>query len=80
MTVIHVDTKALQHNAHIGKAEKPVIQVYDDEKSEKENVFGVEIDGPCRVVYSVRKTHDGAHVWIETDADVIPIGPVRFEP
>lgn len=79
MTRIYVNRRALEQNAHNGSAGAPCVRV--DRDGEQTDCFGVEIGGPSRVVYSVRQTHDGAHVWIETDADVMPLQqPVRTEP
>lgn len=71
-TRIYVNRKAIEANAHAGAAGSPCVTV--DRGGVREDCYGVEILGPSRVVYSVRRTHDGAHVWMETDADVRPIG------
>jgi hypothetical protein len=67
-TKIHVNQHNIKHNAKTGE-NRPVLTV----KTYKSNVYAhaVEIDGPCRVVYSPNKPLScGARVWIETEADV----------
>lgn len=68
---IYVNSPAIGDNAYHQQPRAPVIRI--DRGGEISEVFGVSIDGPCRVVYSVRRTHDGAHVWIETDSQVTEI-------
>lgn len=77
-TKIYVNRRAIGDNAHDQQANKPCVRI--DRDGEQEDCHGVEIDGPSRVVYSVRKSHDGAHVWIETESPVKAIPPVRIEP
>lgn len=78
-TRIYVQASAISRNA--AKQEASIPPVYIDKEGEsRQRVFGVEIHGPSRVVYSVRRTHQGAHVWIETEADVTPLTePVATE-
>lgn len=77
-TRIYVNRDALHDNAHNLAASRRVVRV--DRDGVPEDCYGVEIHGPSRVVYSVRRTFDGAHVWIETEAEVTPIDPIRTEP
>lgn len=70
-TVVHVNQHVIKRNRATG-AREPVLTV----KTYKSNDYhhAVEIKGPCRVVYSPDKPLScGAHVWIETEADVVPI-------
>ena len=65
---IHVNQHHIRANGKDG-GNRPVITI----KTYKSNTYGheVEIDGPCRVVYSPDKPLScGAKVWIETKADV----------
>lgn len=65
---IHINQHVIKRNRKTGERE-PVITV----KTYKSNDYGHEviIDGPCRVVYSPDKPLScGAHVWIETNAEV----------
>lgn len=70
--IIHIN----QHNikSNINRDDPlPVITV----KDYKSNIyaFEVEIQGPCRIIYSPHKPLScGARVWIETDGEVTPIG------
>ena len=63
--------KIIHINQHKIKAkEDKVITV----KTYKDNTYGssVEINGPCRIVYSPDKPLScGARVWIETESEVI---------
>jgi uncharacterized UPF0146 family protein len=68
-TIIHV-------NQHVVKANKknnttdPVLTV----KTYKDNIYAheVEILGPSKIIYSIHKPLScGAHVWIETNSEVI---------
>ena len=65
---IHVN----QHNIKSNKKNqecKPVLSV----KTYKSNEYGfeVEIQGPCKIIYSPNKPLScGAHVWIETESEV----------
>jgi hypothetical protein len=70
-TVIHVNQHVIKANRKNGEC-NPVLTV----KTYKDNTYAhaVEITGPCRVVYSPNKPLScGAHVWIETQSEVIPI-------
>lgn len=70
-TIVHVNQHVIKANRKSGVAE-PVLTV----KTYKANTYAheVEIKGPCRVVYSPDKPFScGAHVWIETEAEVIPV-------
>lgn len=70
-TIVHVNQHVIKRNRKTGAVE-PVLTV----KNYKDNTYAheVQITGPCRVVY---RPHDplscGAHVWIETQAEVIPL-------
>lgn len=68
-TIIHVNQHKIKHNRKTGDNE-PVLTC----KTYKSNSYAheVEIKGPCRIVYRPDKPLPcGAHVWIETEADVI---------
>jgi hypothetical protein len=68
---IHINQHIIKSNAKSGDRE-PVITV----KTYKTNNYGheVEINGPCRVVYSPDKPLScGAKVWIETEAGVVVV-------
>lgn len=67
-TRIYVNRMAIEQNAHKGTC-KACVTI--DRDGVREECHGVEIRGPSRVVYSPLRTLDGAHVWIETDSDVI---------
>lgn len=70
-TVVHVNQHVIKANRKNGER-NPVLTV----KTYKDNTYAhaVEITGPCRVVYSPDKPLScGAHVWIETQSEVIPI-------
>ncbi len=67
-TIIHVNQHVIKRNAK-EDLNDPVLTV----KQGRENTYAhtVEIDGPCRVVYSPDKPLScGAKVWIETDSTV----------
>ena len=67
-TIIHVNQHVIRSNSKTGER-KPVLTV----KTYKSSTYAhaVEIDGPCRVVYSPDKPLScGAKVWIETHANV----------
>jgi len=71
-TIIHVNQHKIKSNRKTGNRE-PVLTV----KTYKSNTYGreVEIKGPCRIIYSPDKPLScGAHVWIETDSEVIVVG------
>ena len=66
---IHVNQHKIRRNQKTGERE-PVLTV----KTYKSNDYchEVDIDGPCRVVYSPDKPLScGARVWIETDSEVV---------
>ena len=67
-TVVHVNQHIIRSNSKTGERE-PVLTV----KTHKDNRYAhsVQIDGPCRVVYSPDKPLScGAKVWIETLGNV----------
>lgn len=67
-TIIHVNQHVIKSNRKTG-ATDPVLTV----KTYKSNTYAheVEILGPSKVVYSPNKPLScGAHVWIETQAEV----------
>lgn len=67
-TIIHVNQHVIKANRKAG-AQDPVLTV----KTYKSNTYAnaVEIQGPSKVVYSPEKPLScGAHVWIETEAEV----------
>jgi hypothetical protein len=71
-TIIHVNQHIIKKNKKNGSAH-PVITV----KNYKKNRYANEviIEGPCKVVYSPDKPLScGAHVWIETESNIIVIG------
>ena len=68
-TIIHVNQHVIKSNRAHNKND-PVLTV----KTYKSNIYAhtVDIKGPSRVVYSPDKPLScGAHVWIETDAEVV---------
>lgn len=70
-TIIHVNQHVIKSNRKNGM-NNPVLTV----KTYKENNYAheVEIDGPSKIVYSPDKPLScGAHVWIETQGEVIII-------
>lgn len=70
-TIIHVNQHVIRRNIKADEKE-PVLTV----KTYKQNNYAheVEIDGPCRVVYSPDKPLScGARVWIETESKVVVI-------
>jgi hypothetical protein len=70
-TIIHVNQHVIKANKKNG-VEDPVLTV----KTYKENRYAHEVDinGPSKVVYSSDKPLScGAHVWIETQGEVIII-------
>jgi hypothetical protein len=74
-TVIHVNQHIIKANRKTG-AEAPVLTV----KTYKGNTYCHEarITGPSKVVYSPSKPLScGAHVWIETQAEVLTINSER---
>ena len=67
-TRIHVNQHIIKRNRRKG-SDEPVLTV----KTYKSNTYAreVRIDGPSEVVYRPEKPLScGAHVWIETEADV----------
>lgn len=71
-TIVHVNQHVIRRNQKTGER-KPCLTV----KRGRSNVYAttVEVLGPCRVVYSPDKPLScGARVWIETEAEVIPLG------
>ena len=68
-TIIHVNQHVIKSNRKDDKND-PVLTV----KTYKSNVYAnaVQINGPSKVVYSHDKPLScGAHVWIETESEVI---------
>lgn len=67
-TIIHVNQHVIKSNRKDGVLE-PVLTV----KTYKSNTYAHEVvvHGPSRVVYSPEKPLScGAHVWMETEAEV----------
>jgi hypothetical protein len=66
-SIIHINRQEVARNHKQNKSE-PVITV----KKGNSNTYGheVEINGPCRIVYSQDRTLFGARVWIETFSTV----------
>jgi hypothetical protein len=65
---IHINQHVIRRNAKTGERE-PVITC----KTYKSNDYAheVEIDGPCKIIYSPDKPLScGAKVWIETTAPI----------
>ena len=65
---IHINQHVIKRNRKHNESE-PVITC----KTYKQNEYGHEIviKGPCRVIYRPGKPLScGAHVWLETEADV----------
>jgi hypothetical protein len=70
-TIVHVNQHVIKANRKTG-ATDPVLTV----KTYKTNTYAHEVDinGPCKVVYSPDKPLScGAHVWIETQSEVIVV-------
>jgi hypothetical protein len=70
-TIVHVNQHVIKANRKNG-VENPVLTV----KTYKDNVYAheVEILGPSKIIYSPDKPLScGAHVWIETQGDIIII-------
>ena len=75
-TIIHVNQHVIKSNRKNG-ATDPVLTV----KTYKENRYGHEvlIKGDSRIVYSPDKPLScGAHVWIETQGEVIVLNDEKF--
>lgn len=69
--IIHVNQHVIKANRKNG-VENPVLTI----KTYKENIYAheVEVLGPSKIMYSPDKPLScGAHVWIETQADVLII-------
>ncbi len=66
-SIIHINRQEIARNQKENR-EEPVITV----KKGNSNTYGhtVEINGPCRIVYSQDRTLFGARVWIETFSTV----------
>jgi hypothetical protein len=70
-TIIHVNQHVIKANRK-NNVEDPVLTV----KTYKENRYAheVEILGPSKIIYSPDKPLScGAHVWIETQSEVLVI-------
>lgn len=70
-TIVHVNQHVIRRNIN-AQDKEPVLTV----KTYKQNnyAYEVEIDGPCKVVYSPDKPLScGARVWIETHSKVVVI-------
>lgn len=68
-TIVHVNQHQIKKNKKNG-TEEPVLTC----KTYKSNKYAhqVQINGPCKVVYSPNKPLAcGAHVWIETESEVV---------
>ena len=68
-TIVHVNQHVIKANRKNNET-NPVLTV----KTYKSNTYAhtVKIDGPSKVVYSPDKPLScGAHVWIETESEVI---------
>jgi len=69
--IIHVNQHVIKANRKNG-VEDPVLTI----KTYKDNIYAheVEVLGPSKIMYSPDKPLScGAHVWIETQADVLII-------
>jgi hypothetical protein len=66
-SIIHINRHKVAQNHKQSKYE-PVITV----KTGNRNLYGheIEINGPCRIIYSQESTKFGARVWIETFSPV----------
>ncbi len=68
---IHVNMHVVRKNQKTGER-NPVLTV----KTSKSNEYyhEIEVDGPCKIVYSPDKPLScGARVWIETESDIVGI-------
>jgi hypothetical protein len=68
-TIVHVNQHVIKSNRK-NKVEDPVLTV----KTYKDNRYAheVEILGPSKIIYSPDKPLScGAHVWIETEGEVV---------
>ena len=69
LTRIHVNQHIIKANRKYGRSGPP-LTVKDYKQNRK--AHGVTITGPSRVVYRPNKPLPcGAHVWIETESEVI---------
>lgn len=69
--IIHVNQHVIKANRKNG-VEDPVLTI----KTYKDNIYAheAEVLGPSKIIYSPDKPLScGAHVWIETQADVLII-------
>ena len=69
--IIHVNQHVIKANRKNG-VDNPVLTI----KTYKDNIYAheVEVLGPSKIMYSPDKPLScGAHVWIETQADVLII-------
>lgn len=70
-TIVHVNQHVIKANRKNG-VENPVLTV----KTYKDNIYAHEVEmlGPSKIIYSPDKPLScGAHVWIETQGDIIII-------
>lgn len=70
-TIVHVNQHVIKANRKNGEI-NPVLTI----KTYKSNTYAneIEIKGPSKIVYNPDKPLScGAHVWIETHADVVVI-------
>ncbi len=70
-TIVHVNQHVIKSNRK-NKVEEPVLTV----KTYKDNRYAheVEILGPSKIIYSPDKPLScGAHVWIETEGEVVVV-------
>jgi hypothetical protein len=68
-TIVHVNQHVIKSNRK-NKVQDPVLTV----KTYKDNRYAheVEILGPSKIIYSPDKPLScGAHVWIETEGEVV---------
>lgn len=74
--LIHVNRQHIAMNAKDG-GNRPV---YTIKLNSRETRYAreVEINGPCRLVYSGLVLSCGARAWIETDSDVTLIDEMTF--
>tara|TARA_R100000655_G_scaffold11388_1_gene26417 strand:- start:33 stop:260 length:228 start_codon:yes stop_codon:yes gene_type:complete len=70
-TIVHVNQHVVKRNRKTGACD-PVLTC----KTYKDNTYAheVTIEGPSRIIYRPDKPLScGAHVWIETDSEVVII-------
>ena len=78
-TKIHVNQHIIKSNRK-KDLEEPVFTVKQGSGRPTRYAKGVIIDGPSQLVYRPNKPLScGAHVWIETIADVYLTGEKKFE-